>query len=176
MANYLRKHTTKEFLEKYKRENDSNNIIYNEKTNDEEKEECILKVNELMYTKNKLDILDFEKMISMGKYGYCKFLKELFNIKNYSIIDENNNDDELSSYLQNYVDNNIIMLTVADRKELIEKINVKSDGKLLKGINVLNGALKERNINYMIVELSKITKTIDGKKKQFKTPWKIIKL
>ena len=178
-ADYLRKHTTKEFLEKYKRDNDNNNIIYVEKaSNDENNNKCVLKVNELMYIKNKIDILFFKIMVKNNKYGYCEFLKKMFNLKSYKIIDskDKNNDDELSSYLQSYVDNNIIMLNRADRKELIEKINVKSDGKLLKSIDTLNGALKEREIGYMIVELNRITKTIDGKRYNYKTPWKIVKL
>lgn len=177
MANYLKEHTTKEFLKKYIRQSDKNNIIYNKKTNnDDTNDECILKVNELMYTKNILDIYDFEEMISMGKYGYCKFLKKILKIKDYGIMEENENNEELINFLDEYVTNNIIMLNVKERKELIEKIDVKSNGKLLKSIDSLNSALKERKINFMIVALNKITKTIDGKKKQFKTPWKVIKL
>lgn len=175
MANYLKEHTTKEFLKKYLRQSDKNNIIYNKKTNDDN-DECILKVNELMYTKNILDIYDFEEMIGMGKYGYCEFLKKILKIKNYGIMEENENNEELINFLDGYVTNNIIMLNAKERKELIEKIDVKSNGKLLKSIDSLNSALKERKINFMIVALNKITKTIDGKKKQFKTPWKVIKL
>ena len=57
----------------------------------------------------------------------------------------------------------------------IKNIDVEVNGKLLKSIGVLNGALKERKINFMIVELCKIIKMypqvlvnakIDSKKKK----------
>lgn len=88
----------------------------------------------------------------------------------------NYNDIKLIDFLNYYVENEIVMLTKEDRKELIEKINVKSNGKLLKSIDSLNSALKERKINFMIVILGRITKTIDGKRYNYKTPWKVIKL
>ena len=67
------------------------------------------------------------------------------------------------------------MLQVKDRKELIEKIDVKSNGKILKKINNLNGALEERGINYRIVEFS-TSKMINGKQKKYPNAWKIRKL
>ena len=88
----------------------------------------------------------------------------------------NYNDIKLIDFLNYYVDNDIVMLTDEDKKDLIKNIDVKVNGKLLKGIDILNGALKERKINFMIVELRKITKIINGKKYIYKTPWKVIKL
>ena len=175
-ARYFKNHTIKEYLQEYKRQSDINNIIYNDILEDNN---CILKVNELMYIKNTLDIFQFEVMLNKGKYGYCEFLKELLNLKSYKFIDtkdNDSNDEELKDFLNYYVENEIVMLTKEDRKELIEKINVKSNGKLLKSIDSLNSALKERKINFMIVILGRITKTIDGKRYNYKTPWKVIKL
>lgn len=88
----------------------------------------------------------------------------------------NYNDIKLIDFLNYYVDNDIIMLTDEDKKDLIKNIDVEVNGKLLKSIGVLNGALKERKINFMIVELCKIIKIINGKKYIYKTPWKVIKL
>lgn len=174
-ARYLKNHTIKEYLQEYKRQSDINNIIYNDILEDNN---CTLKVNELMYIKNLMDIFQFEVILNKGKLGYCEFIKELLKLKSYKFIDakdNNSSDEELIDFLNYYVDNDIVMLTRDDRKELIEKVNVKSDGKILKSIDSLNSALKERKINFMVVALNKITKTINGKKKQFKTPWKIIK-
>lgn len=175
-ARYFKNHTIKEYLQEYKRQSDINNIVYNDILEDGN---CTLKVNELMYIKNTLDIFQFEVMLNKGKYGYCEFLKELLNLKSYKFIDtkdNDSNDEELKDFLNYYVENEIVMLTKEDRKELIEKINVKSNGKLLKSIDSLNSALKERKINFMIVILGRITKTIDGKRYNYKTPWKVIKL
>lgn len=59
------------------------------------------------------------------------------------------------------------MLQVKDRKELIEKINVRQDGKLLKKINNLNGVkmatvsfeknivLDNKSINRLVAVISK---------------------
>ena len=80
----------------------------------------------------------------------------------------------MEEYVQTMLDK--IMYTTKDRKELIETINVRSDGHLMKSIDTLNGALAEMESNYRIVQMKKITKTIDGKKKQFKTPWKVISI
>ena len=60
-----------------------------------------------------------------------------------------------------------VMLQVKDRKELIEKINVRQDGKLLKKINNLNGVkmatvsfeknivLDNKSINRLVAVISK---------------------
>lgn len=175
-ARYLKNHTIKEYLQEYKRQSDINNIIYNDILEDNN---CILKVNELMYIKNTLDIFQFEVMLNKGKYGYCEFLKELLNLKSYKFIDtkdNDSNDEELKDFLNYYVENEIVMLTREDRKELIEKINVKSNGKLLKGINILNGALKEREINnYVIIEFE-TTRRINNKKNKYKNAWKVMQV
>lgn len=69
-----------------------------------------------------------------------------------------------------------VMLTLEDRKELIEKIHATDNrGRLLKSATALNTHLEEVGSKFRITTLSKITKTIKGKKKQFKTPWKIDK-
>ena len=68
------------------------------------------------------------------------------------------------------------MLQVKDRKELIEKINVRQDGKkLLKKINNLNGALEERNLQFRIVEFS-TSMMVNGKQKRYPNAWRVEKL
>ena len=46
----------------------------------------------------------------------------------------NYNDIKLIDFLNYYVDNDIVMLTDEDKKDLIKNIDVKVNGKLLKGI------------------------------------------
>lgn len=79
----------------------------------------------------------------------------------------------LIPYLESIV--GVEMLQVKDRKELIEKIDVKSNGKMLKKINNLNGALEEREVNYRIVEFS-TSNMINGKQKKYPNAWKVSRL
>ena len=76
------------------------------------------------------------------------------------------------------------MLMVADRKELIHKIglidtqhsNTKENIiKLLKNINTLNSYFVEIGIDFCIKQYD-TKRVIDGKKKNFKSVWKVIRL
>ena len=172
MAEYLRDNTIKEFLEKYHRELDYSKIIYDVPV--EEENNCTKKVNELMYFKYKTDIVLFQSMIKKyGKNGYQKYIGELFKQEKFGILESGREEDELVNYLENSVGN--IMLGQKDRKELIQNINVKFDGHLLKGMQTINHALEERNIPYRIVELS-ISKMIKGKQKRYRSAWRIDRL
>ena len=177
MADYLRKHTVEEYVNEFKRKSDYNQIVYDDVVGEDSK--CTKKINELMYFKCKLDIADIDFMLHHGKYGFCKFIANKLGFYDdkgftYRLIEEEKKEDKLEEYLQTMLDK--IMYTTKDRKELIETINVRSDGHLMKSIDTLNGALAEMESNYRIVQMKKITKTIDGKKKQFKTPWKVISI
>ncbi|MEG0649726.1 MAG: DNA helicase [Oscillospiraceae bacterium] len=178
MAEYLMHHTTQELVDKYKRSIDYSGIIYDEvKADSDNLDMCTKKVNQLMYLKKKLDIMDYQTMKEWGEFGYCKKLAYLFGFYDsdsrtftYRTIGE---DYALESYLENNLGN--ILFQRKDRKEIIEKIDVRSNGRLLKSISALNSALKERKIMYMIVEFSTST-TIDGKQKRYSNAWKIVKL
>lgn len=171
MADYLREHTVKEFIEKYPRQNDYNNIVYADTV--VEKDKSTHKINELMHFKASIDICEIEFMLQYKKYGYCKYLAKKLNIEKYRLIEEEYKKDSLEDYLENILGQ--VMLQVKDRKELIEKIDVRSNRKLLKKINNLNGALEERNINYRIVEFP-TSKMINGKQKRYPSAWRIEKL
>lgn len=175
-ANFLRNHTVKEYIKEYPRQNDSNNIVYAEVV--EEAEKGTFKVNELMYFKCTTDIAEMDIMIMLGKFGYCKYLANKFgfydeenNSYNYDIEEESNTDLEV--YLESII--GVSMPQVKDRKELIERIDVKSNGRLLKKMNNLNGALEERKISYRITEF-KDSKMMDGIQKRYPNAWKVEKL
>lgn len=95
------------------------------------------------------------------------------DINSYKYKVNKNNVEFLKEYLKSITGE--VMLQVKDRKELVEKIDVKSNGKLLRSKDSLNNALQEMELPYKIIELNKITKIENGKKKQYKTPWKLIK-
>lgn len=174
MAEYLRSHTVQEYTNKYYREIDRSLIVYEESVNDSDT--CTRKINELMYLRCQKDLQVIDEMLNIGKFGFCKFLARFFGKYNeetdcYDYL-VTKGDYKLNRYLEDHMD--IIMYTVADRKELIETLNVRKDGKLLKSIESLNGALKEENIPYKIKQF-KTAKIINGKKKYYKSSWKIVR-
>lgn len=173
-SDFLRTHTVKE----YPRTSDYNNIVYDEVIIDENN--CTKKINELMYFKCKTDMADISIMKTFGEFGYCKYLAQKFGFRdertggyNYRIIEEEDSKKKLERHLEDMIGQ--VMLQVKDRKELIELIDVKSDGHLLKKINNLNGALEERDISYRIIEF-KTSEMIDGKQKRYPSAWKVEKL
>ncbi|HBJ1649387.1 DEAD/DEAH box helicase family protein [Clostridium botulinum] len=176
-AEFLRTHTVKEYIEEYPRDYDYNKIVYDEVIDDENN--CTKKINELMVFKCKMDIMDIEIMKTYEKFGYCKYLATKFGFRddngyyNYRVIEEEDSKAKLERHLSDMVGK--VMLQVKDRKELIEMIDVKSNGHLLKKINNLNGALEEREIPYRIVEFS-TSKMINGKQKRYPSAWKVEKL
>ncbi len=176
MADFLKEHTVKEYIEEYYKKYDESNIVYDDTVYEDDK--GTKKVNELMYFKCKYDIDDINNMLKKGKYGYCRYLAKLFGFTkngyyNYDVFEDKDIKKSLDEYLNSIV--GTVMYQVSDRKELIEKIDVRSDGKQLKKIYNLNGALEEMQLPYRIIEFT-TSKIIDGKKKNFNAAWKVEKL
>ena len=178
MADYLKKHNTKEFIEKYPRSIDKSQIIYDDIITVDgiaDNNTCIKKVNELMYFKKKLDIVDYQTMrLLWGEFGYCKSLANKFGFYDKDLGEFNYRTIKEDNSLQNYLDSMIgkVMLQVADRKELIEKINIRRDGKLIKKLESINPALIELGYSYQIKEFS-TSKIIDSKRKRYNHAWKV---
>ena len=173
MADYFRETNTSELLKKYPRQVDYNGIIY-DKPIPGETDVCTKRINELRYLKKRLDIKEIDQMIETGKYGYCQYVakrlckyNEVEDRYDYTVI---RGDGTLPDYLESHV--GVEMLQVRDRKKLIETMNVRSDGKLKKSRDVLNAALKEDNLPYIITEYS-TSRIINGIKKNYKAVWTI---
>mgnify|MGYP000003850965 CR=1 FL=1 len=87
---------------------------------------------------------------------------------------------ELQRYLRKLYNKGTIFLMWADRKELIETINAKSNGKLLKRASSINKVLEERKINFRIKPITKQITFVDenGNKirRRYKSAWRIIKI
>ena len=67
------------------------------------------------------------------------------------------------------------MLTLEDRKELIEKIHATDNrGRLLKSATALNAYLEEINSEFRIKQFE-TSRIIEGKKRKYKSAWKIDK-
>lgn len=87
---------------------------------------------------------------------------------------------ELQRYLRKLYNKGTIFLMWADRKELIETINAKNNGKLLKRASSINKVLEERKINFRIKPITKQITFVDenGNKirRRYKSAWRIIKI
>lgn len=174
-------------IEKYPMQNDVNNILYDDLVYDQNgnviPNSYTKKINEPMYFKKKEDIADYSIMLKkFDTFGYCKYLALMFGFYDegtgrftYRMINE---DYELVSYLKKMVKDEIILLQLKDRSELIKKINAKQDGKLLKKADTLNKILEEREIDYRIKEFETTRNFVDEngnkKKKKYKSAWKVV--
>lgn len=174
-------------IEKYPLQNDINNILYDDLVYDNNGKvipnSYTKKINEPMYFKKKEDIADYSIMLKkFGEFGYCKYLASIFQFYDketgrhtYRMIYE---DYELDSYLDKMVKDEVVLLQLKDRSELIKKINAKQDGKLLKKADTLNKILEEREIDYRIKEFATTRYILDKqgnkKKKKYKSAWKVI--
>lgn len=175
MANFLRNHTKEQFLQKYPRQYDTTGIVYDARVSDS-KEYTVKHINELMFQKRVLDIDAIDEMIGYGEYGYCKFISRLLGKYNpeleyydYYVM---KGDVSVEEYLDSHVDE--VMLRRVDRTELIKKLNVKRNRKLKRSREILNAALKEDKLPYMIEELE-TSRMVDGKKRNYKHAWRIVR-
>ena len=163
MANYLEYHTTEELIKKYPREYDRSKIIYDLVTDTG----MTKRINPLMYRKKNNDLKQIQEMKDLGEFGYCKYLSNHFGIEKYRLINE---DYSIKKYLEKHI--GTVMYQVKDRKELINVLNVRSNGKLMKNINVLNSTLQELGLEFYIYQF-KTSKVINGKQKKFNAAWVI---
>ena len=191
MADYYRiyNYSVDKLIEKYPMQNDVNNILYDDFVYDNNgniiPNSYTKRINEPMYFKKREDMADYSIMIKRyGEFGYCKFLATKFGFYDqdsgkytYKLINE---DSSLETYLERMVKDKVVLLNLKDRSELIKKINVKQNGKLLRSKNTLNQVLKEREIYYKIKEFSTTRYIADvsgkKKKKKYKQAWKIEKV
>jgi len=146
MANFLRVHTVKEFIEEFPRQYDYSNMVYDNIVQEDNK--GTKKINELMFFKCEEDLSEILIIKAYGKYGYCKYLKEIFGMSEYRVIEEQNKTNELEKYLESIVGKR---LEKEDQKELIEKIDLKVNRRLQKSYDKLNDGLKMIELNYIIL-------------------------
>lgn len=174
-------------INEYPMQNDVNNILYDDLVYDAKgkiiPDSYTKKINEPMYFKKKEDIADYSFMLkNFEKFGYCKYLATTFGFYDedtgrctYRMINE---DYDLKTYMEQMVKDNVILLQLRDRNDLIKKINAKQDGKLLKSANTLNSVLEEREVDYRIKVFETSRSFIDEngnrKKKNYKNAWKIV--
>lgn len=169
MADYLSAHSEKKLVQKYVRQYDKSGIIYDDFENHK-------KINPLMYQKRKNDIEIISEMLNMGEFGYSDYLsqKVFGSEKERKKIYWMNENETLTNWLDEYC--NKPMLTVKDRQPLIEKLNIRQDGHIIKDINVINTSLTcYLHLPYQIKSYSKKI-TQNGQQKKYRSVWEIYKL
>lgn len=128
----------------YKNTNDYSNIIYDDIVDGQ----CVKKVNELIYYKYKYTMATIDSMITKGDYGYNKYFADLFGIERYRVLEEEKKSDDLCSYLDRIVGKKLFK---EEQKELIEKINLRVDGRQQKSYSKLNDGLKMIKLGFIIL-------------------------
>lgn len=175
MAQYLRKHTVKEFLEEYRREYDLGVMVYDQTVTEENR--GTKKINWLMFFKCKIDLREIKKIIKYGKYGYCEYIKNLFGRENYRVIEEDYKTNDLVYYLNGIVGKRLLK---EGQIELIENIDIKDKrGRIQKSISIFNAYFDENQFHFIIKsETDNIKKLEDGSKNPYyrKVYWIIYKL
>ncbi len=178
MAEFLLSHNTQELILKYPRQVDRSRIIYDDTKRNNQKNMGTKKVNLMMLAKKQVDIELYTDMMQT-EYGYCKYLARFLGFQDekgrYTYLTFSK-DHSLNAFLQKYVDENIVMLQVKDRKSLIDKLNVRSGNRRqLKSLESMNAALLEMGLPYEIVQFM-TNRIVDGKPKKYKTAWKVVKI
>lgn len=176
MAEFFKTHTVKEYIEKFYKEYDKTNMVYDDIVDEDDK--GTKKLNELMYFKCKNDIKDIQRIIKYGSYGYCKYLAKLFGFYNsdinyylYSIIEDETNKYNLEEYLEKIMDKKLFK---KEQNELIEKIGLKdARGRIQKSIRQFNIYFEENKINFLLIN-ARSSQRENGKVKYIRY-WKVIK-
>jgi len=146
MAEFLKTHTVKEFIVEFPRQYDYSNMVYDNVVSEDNK--GTKKINELMFFKCKEDLNEIKAIKEFGKYGYCEYIKTIFGVEFYMIIEEQNVINELERYLDGVVGKRLYK---DEQKELIEKIDLKVNRRLQKSYDKLNNGLKMIDLGYVIL-------------------------
>jgi len=145
-AEYRIEHSNREYINKYSRQNDEDNIVYDKTVEEEDK--GTKAINWLMYYKFKNDSDEIADIQRNGRYGYCNYIKSLFGIENYVIIEEEHKKNDLEHYLDEIIG---IRLPEFKRSEIIEKIDLKDKrGRSQRSMPLLNAYFDENKLPYTI--------------------------
>ncbi len=171
-VDYLRNTSPEEYVEKYGRVPDDNKIVYESVVEKYNKKRIVLNINELKYHKLCYDKKRYETILTWNsvcrKFCYCKYIAGYLrfkgNSKHYRVYTK---DSPIELYL--YSISGKPLHTADEKKPLIDKIDVRSNGKQLKRLSSLNAALCERGIPYAIEEFDD---TSDGKR--YRHTWRVV--
>lgn len=141
------------------------------------KGQTIYKINKCMYYKYKCDKFVFDSILDKNDpISYKSIIAAQLNMNITDIIDYEKGIKQMN--LEEYLDKLVgkVMLTAQDRKELINTIKLTDNrGRIQKSIGQLNQYLKDNNYYYIINKFETM-RIINGKRKKYKSAWKILRL
>lgn len=111
-------------------------------------------INYLSYIKCLLDIIEIDKMLDLNDFGYCRYLARKFGFYNmedgytYGVWEDEEKCNDLEAYLISIVGRKLLK---NEQKELVEKIDVRVDGKQQKSYRKLNDGLDMINLPFIII-------------------------
>lgn len=166
-AEFLKRYGSKAYTEAYPRENDEYCIVYDVPIAGED-DKLTKNVNDLMFYKIRTDMSEYKKMKNYGKYGYCKYIAAILNLE-YTIIEEEESHSNLEKYLKDVSGKKLFK----DDQQKLKNV-FKENGLQARtlGIYTLNGNLKDREMNYMIISKTS-SHRINGKLKSYRY-WEVI--
>ena len=100
---------------------------------------------------------------------YCKSLRH-----STRMFKQEKDEKYIKNDIENFLCENLgnVMLKRKDREELVNKINARKNGKLLKKIEYLNDYLLKMDIPYKIVKFA-TSRTKNGERTKYKNAWRI---
>lgn len=143
MAEYLRKHSVEDFIQKFPREYDRRIMVYDAV----EDGRATKRINELMFYKARIDLAEAKRIIAYGEYGYCDYMSNLFGV-DYRVVEHQDQEDERVSCFEASVGKR---LYDESKSQLIKSIGLKDKrGRVQKSLDVLNAYLTENKLPYVI--------------------------
>src|SRR5690606_21127846 len=107
----------------------------------------VKKVNQVMYHKLLYDKELYYHLLSL-KGGYIDYVSNIFKKKKYDVYEKRERKMRLSEYLESLLGKRLLK---EDQIELIEKIDLRVDGKQQKSYRKLNEGLEMLKMNFIIV-------------------------
>lgn len=128
------------------------------------------KINKLKYAQVCQEIKTYRQMLSLGPFGYAKYIAQLLGKEKYSILEEDAEKQSLTQYLRSI--SNVPLLTSHDREPLIERLDVRRNRRLCKSYRVLAAWLESSGLPFRLLEY-RTSQSEDGRKKSFRA-WKVV--
>lgn len=172
IVHYFLKFGPAKYNAKYGRSNDADHLIYDAPVIEGGKITFVKRVNWLKYIKVQWDIRMYRDMLRLNGNGYIPYVAKMLGCEEYSILEENQRMQNLTEYLDAIAGNPI--LTKADRKPLIEMLDIRHNGKLLSTYKVLAAWLESSGLPYRLHEY-RTNKVIEGKRKNYRA-WEVVRL
>lgn len=158
---------------KYERGNDNDRLIFDTPELDGEKTTFSKRVNWLKYTKIKRDIKTCKEMLQLSGNGFIPYVAGILGCDEYIVMEDEQMIKSLAGYLDSIAGEP--MLTKADREPLIERLNIRHNGRLCKTSNVLGAWLEDSGLPYRLHDYRTSRATENGKVKTYRA-WMITKL